>query len=253
MTSSYNLSHRPRIIFFHGLNNNPEGFEPLRRYFEQRGYLTDMIILPCHGEDRFEARNDKEALELFSTSMKKLEGIPYYAIAFSHGALYLQLWMEKNLPYKPIKQVLLSPALFIRKQSIIAKILPLLPRKLSILSLQPKRFRRYNMLSTREYDILVQGILDWQNECSVFKVPTTVFIDPADELVDAQKVKYVLEKINPDFKVTFWERPGLKLGLGAHHILFHPDYFSKEGWEMFTGDIERFFNATDEKKASAEA
>lgn len=241
MTNSYNSSRRPKIVIFHGLNNNPQGFEPLKNHFESLDYETEMIILPCHGENRFEAKNDIEALRCFSESMKRLEGQDYFAIGFSHGALYLQLWMELNQGTKPLKQVLLSPALYIRKQGLIAKALPLIPSKLMIMSLQPKRFRRYNMLSAREYNILVQGILDWQKKKAPFRVPTKVLIDSEDELVDAQRLKSEVEKLNSGTEVEFWERPGLKLGAGAHHILFHPDYFSKDSWHVFTTEITAFF------------
>lgn len=241
MTSSYNLSRRPKVVIFHGLNNNPQGFESLKKHFEKLGFETEMIILPCHGEDRFEARNDIEALKCFNESMKRLEGQEYFAIGFSHGALYLQLWMELNQGTKPLKQVLLAPALYIRKQGLIARALPLIPSKLMIMSLQPKRFRRYNMLSAREYNILVQGILDWQKKKVPFRVPTKVFIDPADELVDAQRLKSEIEKLNQGLKVEYLERPELKMGAGAHHIVFHPDYFKEESWKVFTSEISAYF------------
>lgn len=242
MTSSYNSSQRPKIVIFHGLNNNPQGFGHLKNHFENLGFETDMVILPCHGENRFEAQDEVEALACFSESMKKFDSQNYYAVAFSHGALYLQLWMEKHSGTKPLKQVLLAPALTIRKQGIIAKVLPLIPKSVYIMSLQPKRFRRYNMLSAREYNILVQGIISWQMLKSKFKIPTKVMIDPEDELVHAQNLKSEIEALNSDVKVEFLPRPDLKRGLGAHHIIFHPDYYSESGWKDFLKKIEEFFS-----------
>lgn len=237
MTNSYNLSRKNKIVFFHGLNNNPQGFDPIINHFESLGFETELIILPCHGKDRTEAANDKEALRIFDRSMKSLEGQDYVAVAFSHGALYLQLWMEKNLAHKPRKQVLLAPALFIRKQAFIAKALSVLPGSLHIMSLQPKVFRRYNTLSAGEYNILVQGILTWQKIKPAFKIPTMVVIDPLDELVDAQKLKAEIPA------TQFWPRPYLKKGLGAHHIMFHPDYFSADEWKSFTSELDSFLKA----------
>ncbi len=240
MTNSYNLSRNNKIVFFHGLNNNPQGFDPLVTHFKNLGFETELIILPCHGENRHEAKTDKEALQVFDQSMKKLQGQPYYAIAFSHGALYLELWMEKNLPYKPEKQILLAPALYIRKQQIIVKALSFLPSFVKIMSLQPKKFRRYNILSAREYNILVQGILTWQKLKAKFRVPTMVIIDPQDELVDVQKLKPQLEKLNPGLEVKLWDRPQLKKSMGAHHIIFHPEYFGEAEWKDFTRKLEAF-------------
>lgn len=241
MTNSSNSSQNLKVVIFHGLNNNPQGFGFLKKHFEDQGYETDMVILPCHGENRFEAKNDAEALACFAESMKKLEGQRYVAVAFSHGALYLQLWMEKCSGTKPSKQVLLAPALTIRKQGFIAKVLPLIPKMVHIMSLQPKRFRRYNMLSAREYSILVDGILCWQKLRAQFRVPTKVMIDPEDELVHAQNLKSEIESLNRDVKVEYLPRPDLKHGLGAHHIIFHPDYFSESGWKEFLREIDQFF------------
>lgn len=240
MTNSYNLSQINKVVFFHGLNNNPQSFDPLINQFKHLGFETELIILPCHGENRHEAKTDEEALQVFQESMKKLKDVPYYAIAFSHGALYLQLWMEKDLSYQPEKQILLAPALYIRKQGLIVKALNLLPSFVKIMSLQPKKFRRYSHLSAQEYNILVQGILAWQKLRTKFRIPTLVLIDPKDELVDAQVLKAELERVNSGLKVEFWNRPRLKNGQGAHHILFHPEYFGGSEWQEYTRKLHNF-------------
>jgi hypothetical protein len=215
---------------------------PLREELERRGFETEMVILPCHGDNRFEAKNLEEALKVFTKTMKRFEGQSYHALAYSHGALYLQLWMENQMTQKPLKQVLLAPALYIRKQAFILKILPFLPSFIYILSLQPNRFRRYSILSIREYNILVQGIVKWQKLRRRFRVPSKVFIDQADELVHAEILKEELGKLN-QLDVDNIERTDKKLGFGGHHIIFHPDYFSKESWEKFIKDITDFYRA----------
>ncbi|MFP5384556.1 MAG: alpha/beta hydrolase [Bacteriovoracia bacterium] len=240
MTNSYNSPLVPKIVFFHGLNNNPECFGPLIKHFENQGHETELVILPCHGEDRKEARNAKEAIRIFDRKMKELKEVPYVAIGFSHGALYLQLWLEQNQEHKPLKQVLLAPALYIRRQKLIEKALKILPASFIIKSLSPKPFRRYEILSAWEYNILVQGMLTYQKIRGAFRIPSMVLIDPKDELVDASKLKRELEKNNPKFTVHFLERSYLKKGLGSHHILFHPDYFNEKDWKSFLHKLESF-------------
>ena len=242
MTDSYNLFRNHKIVFFHGLNNNPECFAPLMEYFQNLGFETQMIILPCHGQNRKEARNAVEALDVFTESMKKLEGTQYDAIAFSHGALYLQLWLEKNVAYKPRRQILLAPALFIRRQKLIEKALKILPGYFIIKSLSPKPLRRFEILSAAEYSILIQGVLDYQRNMTEFKIPSLVLIDPKDELVDAQVLKQKIELRNRNFNVELVVRPYLKR-LGAHHILFHPEYFSKEDWKTFSQKLQVFLES----------
>jgi hypothetical protein len=235
MTNSYSLSPRPKIVFIHGLNNNQVAFDPLIQHFKQLGYETELIILPGHGEDRLEAKTFKEALLCFDQSMKKLIDVPYYAIAFSHGALYLQLWLEKNQKHRPLKQVLLAPALFIRRQKLIEGLIKILPDFFVIKSLSPRAFRRFEIMNAWEYNILIQGMLTYQKIKSVFKIPTLILIDPKDELVDATRLKEELGD------VIFFERHYLKKGIGRHHIMFHPDYFHDEDWDRFTRKMEFFF------------
>ena len=233
MTNSYSLSQLPRIVFFQGLNKNTGSFDLFIKYFKDLGFETDLIVLPGHGDNRKEASNFKEALTAFDQSMKRLKGVPYHAIAFSQGALYLQLWLEKNQGHKPLKQVLLAPALFIHRQSMIKKILKVLPSFVVIKSLAPKVFRRYEALNVAEYRTLLEGILLYQKISGPFKLPTLVLIDPKDELVDARK-------LGERFPVQFLERPYLKKGKSCHHILFHPEYFEGNDWESFTMKICSF-------------
>lgn len=236
MTNSYNLSLRPKIVFFHGLNNNPECFFPLMESFQKMGYETDMIILPGHGKDRSEAKDIKTAETAFSESMNRLKG-PYYAVAFSQGALYLQLWLKKYPGQGPLKQILLAPALYLRKQLLIEKALKILPSFIVIKSLAPRKFRRYEILTAGEYNTLVQGILAFQKLPKTFPIPTLVMIDPKDELVHAQKLK----QHHPE--VEYIERPGLKKGMGGHHILFYPEYFLEQDWKGFTRKMLLFLES----------
>jgi len=234
MTNSYSLSRNNKIVFFHGLNNNQDCFGPLIRHFKELGFETELIVLPGHGKNRKEAKDIKEAIGIFDQKMKTLKDKPYYAIAFSHGALYLQLWLEKNQEHKPIKQILLAPALYINRQKIIERALKILPSFFAIKSLSPKPFRRYEIMNAWEYNILVQGMLIYQKVRGKFRIPTKVFIDPKDELVDAFALRNHLEN------VEFVERKYLKKGLGCHHIIFHPDYFEEAHWREFTRKLESF-------------
>lgn len=239
MTNSYSLSKNLKIVFIHGLNNNSKCFDELAETFKTLGHETDLVILPGHGENRKEARTFKEAMSLFDQKMKKFKNTPYVVIAFSQGALFLQLWLEKNPEDKPKRQVLLAPALFVSHQGLVEKALKILPKFIMIKSLSPKAFRRYELMNAWEYQILLDGVRLFQKLRPKFKIPTLVDIDPKDELVDALRLKEELEVINSDLKVTLHERPKLK-GLGAHHIMFHPDYFDEEHWKELVRKLQDF-------------
>ena len=62
--------------------------------------------------------------------------------------------------------------------------------------------------------------------------------------MDAQILKPQLEKLNPGLEVHLWDRPQLKKSMGAHHIIFHPEYFSEGEWLDFTSKLETFLTSS---------
>lgn len=243
MTNSYNLSpnKHPKLVIIHGLNNNLSGFDPMKLHYENLGFECETIVLPGHGEDRTEARDFKTAFRYFDQRMKAAVVEPYVVIAFSQGALYFQLWLEKNQGPKPLAQVLLAPALFIHRYKMIEKVLKFLPSFLPIPSGSPRKIRRYPALLVREYRTLLEGIKTYQSLKVPFRVPTYVVIDPKDELVAAEILKKeALATQSSELTVDFEERGYLKNHIGHHHILFHPEYFEKEQWVQFSGRIATF-------------
>lgn len=241
MTDSYNLfpKNPPKLLIIHGLNNNPSSFGPIQGHFKDQGFDVVFITLPCHGQERNEAKDFKTAFAVFDMKMREEIVENYSVLAFSHGALYLQLWLEKNPHMKPLCQILLAPALYVQRYEKLTRAFRLLPSFFPIKSFSPKAFRKYQTLTVKEYRILFEGINTFQKHKAGFKIPTLLIVDPLDELIDVPKLRDELVK---NEKVDFreWQRDYLKTGIGRHHILFHPDYFEKNDWEKFTGDLREF-------------
>ncbi len=240
MTNLYTLSPKIRVVFFHGLNNNAESFKPLRDSFEKLGHETELVILPGHGSVRDEARDFESALKLFEKSMLDLKKTPYVAVAFSQGALFLQLWLQGHQEFRPMRQVLLAPALYIRNQFFVTKTLKCLPENFLIKSFSPKLVQNFSSLYVWEYQILIRGILIYQKDPRPFMMPTLVVVDPQDELVDAKTLKREVEKLDPNQTVEFIRRTKTRKTLGFHHIIFHPYYFKEEDWNHLTRKLSSF-------------
>lgn len=238
-----------KIIIIHGLNNNLECFYPLRDKLRSLGYEVDLLCLPGHGKDnREEVRNFETALDHFDQSIKQLIQGPYVVIAFSQGALYLQLWLERNHRPPPLAQVLLGPALFIRHFGKLDLIMSKLPAFLFIQSQMPRKLRRYFYLHVWEYRTLFNKAKKFQELRTPMKAPTLILVDPKDELVDAQKLKLELDNRESQAHVEFYERKYLKgRRPGKYHIMFHPEYFTPEDWEKYISKIDVFI-----KKFSSE-
>jgi pimeloyl-ACP methyl ester carboxylesterase len=252
MTNLLNLSLKKKnqLIIIHGLNNNSNSFLPLTNHFREQGLEIHFVTLPSHGHDRQEAKDFKEAFACFDRSMRELTSAPFSVLAFSQGALFLQLWLEKRPDQLPLAQVLLSPALYIHRQGLIENMTKILPSFFPIKSFSPKSMRRYGFLTVGEYRILVEALIIYQKLKTELKVPTLILVDPKDELVDASALK---EKFNTResaiLNFVLFTRPYLKKGLGCHHIMFHPEYFSQADWKVFTSTIEVFLQKSNPSPA----
>lgn len=243
MTNSYSLSptKRPNLILIHGSNNNAAAFKPLYDELKNLGWNAHFVTLPCHGENRREAVDFKTAFQVFDKKMEALISEPYVVVAFSHGGLYLQLWLEKHKGNLPLKQVLLAPSLYIHRQKTVEKLLKMLPKFFFVKSLAPAPFRRYQTMTVWEYRILLDGMGIYQRHNKGFKIPTLLMIDPKDELVDAKLLESKVKEGNTSLlEFQFWNRDYLTKGFARHHIFFHPNYFSKEDWQSFLNRIQDF-------------
>ncbi len=224
-----------KILILHGLNNSLEAFKSLAQALVDQGFECEMITLPGHGDSRVEAKNIKQAIEILDQRLRPHIQRPYHVIAFSQGALYFQLWLQEKLGPLPIKQILLAPAISIKNHFFLKMIFETLPYYLFIKSSTPKTLRRYSFLYIWEYRILLEGLERFQQANQRFPVETMILIDPKDELINAQDLKHKWAE-----QVQLIPRPYLKgRRPGKYHILFHPDFYSKEEWLNF---IERMRN-----------
>lgn len=234
-----------KLLIIHGLNNNLEGFAPLKEACEKMGFEAHVITLPGHGENRDEARSFEAAFAAFSESLKNLTTSPYHVIAFSQGALFFQLWLQTHPASLPLSQILLAPALFIKRQSLIERVITLLPSFAFIKSQTPFKVRRYPRLYIWEYRTLFEAVRRYQKAQVPFPVPTLVMMDPQDELINAAVLENTLQSWNTEnFKIQLIDRPVISApGLGKHHVIFHPDYYEPGMWLDFVGRIKRFLSA----------
>lgn len=228
----------PRILLIHGLNNNLAGFEALKKALEAFGFDTELITLPGHKDDREEAFHAEKGLEIFGNNLMPFVERPYVVIAFSQGARYFLKWLNQTNHPRPLAQVFLSPAFFIKKPKQLSFLSRYLPQKMKIPSLAPKELRRYPYLFIGEYKALFAKSLG-ENELRFLKqIQTLILIDPKDEVVDAK----VLKNFCGDQVQWVKREKILKKSFGHHHILFHPDYFKEDEWEKFLLTIHQFLS-----------
>lgn len=230
----------PKLIILHGLNNNSSTWDEFEGVMKARGFENIVrVTLPGHGSIRDEGQNFEEALKNFDKNIFPHVQDPYVVVAYSLGALFFENWLIGRTENLPLRQVLLAPALYLRKEKWIRKIISSLHPKLPIPSIAPPDIKLYKSLFVWEYRNLLGGMSRFQEKATSIKVPSFVMLDPKDELIDAEKLKREWKA----GEVYFLERPKQKFGPSNHHILFHSKYFTAEEWKTFIEKIEKFLKS----------
>lgn len=230
----------PKLIILHGLNNNSSTWDEFENVMKERGFRnTVRITLPGHGDVRDEGRTFEEALLNFDRKIRPHIEEPYVVVAYSLGALFFENWLIGRSDNLPLKQVLLAPALYLRKEKWIRKIIASLHPKLPIPSIAPRDIMLYKTLFVWEYRNLLGGMERFQKASGAIKLPSFVMLDPKDELIDAGRLK----KEWKAGEVYFLGRPRQKWGPSNHHILFHSKYFTEEEWETYIEKIVSFLKS----------
>lgn len=226
-----------KLIILHGLNNNSSTWDEFENVMKARGFTdTVRITLPGHGDVRDEGRSFEEALQNFDRKIRPHVQKPYVVVAYSLGALFFENWLLGRSENLPQKQVLLAPALYLRKEKWIRNIIASLHPRIPIPSIAPRDIMLHKTLYVWEYRNLLGGIERFQKGAHTINVPSFVMLDPKDELIDAERLK----KEWKAGEVFFLERPKQKWGPSNHHILFHSKYFTPDEWETYIGKIESF-------------
>lgn len=211
---------------------------PMKRKLLDLNHEVEILTLPGHGENRDEAKTLKEAQAIFHSRLTSMTDGPFIVVAFSYGATYLQNWLSSNQKHQCQGQVLLAPALYIRRWSLFRGLSQFIPKSFYIKSLTPRIIRRYPRLYLWEYRLLFESILQFHTTKADPSIRTLIIIDPKDELIDVQKTKQKLTKK----KIEFIEYPhiGLIKGAGVHHAMIHPDFFEKNSWNELISKINQF-------------
>ena len=229
----------PKLILIHGMNNAPEAFAPLQMELIQLGFEVHPLSLPAHAQEREENQNVQRAMDVFDRQMSPHSKSPYVAVAFSQGALYLQLWIALHPERAPLAQVLLAPALCIKRINLLEHLARVIPAKWRVPSQTPKSLRRFDQLYLWEYRTLFEKARKFQENPQLL-APTLILVDEKDELISC---KMLCQEFGN--KVEVLHRPYLRgRRPGKYHILFHPAYFTPTDWTKLIQKIVGFLVST---------
>ena len=144
----------------------------------------------------------------------------------------------------PRKQILLAPALAFQQWTRIPSLIPKATLdQVTIPSFTPKHYKANSGVSLGAYKVLftISQELD-SMDSNYYNVPTIVFCDRWDELVQAIGLRKFIEakqlsewqlKIVPS---SFWQR------LGKKHLLVAEEFYSNSRWKEIRQQIQKFVN-----------
>ncbi|HYH16380.1 MAG TPA: hypothetical protein VD794_14220, partial [Flavisolibacter sp.] len=210
-----------------------------------------LVQLSGHYEEGVNIRQVTTALwqnEMFSgyTIAKQAAinyGLPLYFLGYSLGALLGQTMIaliQEKASFD--KQILLAPAVAIRKRSHWLRILFFFNKQTLLPSFTPKDYRANKALPLHIYQILFNEEKKlWAAKEHHLNIPTLILIDPKDELISYSRL---LQWIN-QFKLSHYRVIVLKEDLKNrksqyHHLIISEETMGSVNWDIATNAIKQF-------------
>ena len=210
------------VLVAHGLNLRADAlrdlYEPLRR----RGAAIVVLRLRGHARDsvadatlREEWRtidatawvDDWRASARVAEELAVRRGVPLVFLGYSLGALIhvygLATSERQDSPFQ--RQVLLAPAVRVRRRTRLVLLFRPLGRRFIVPSLTPAEIRSHGGTSIAAYQSLFgyEAALSALDDPKRVKIPTLVLMDPGDELVSLQRLNEWIERhgLRPEWRM----------------------------------------------------
>ena len=246
------------VVLAHGLNTKPSMMGDdktdgtFAKLFLDAGYHVYRITLPGHSGTIEEMKNVKSqdwhnsAYSQYceAAEISLANNIPIYLAAFSLGALVYENLMNKEKDVVFNGAILLAPAIAIKKTSrnaVLAANIFASNSKI-IKSKAPAEYRAQNGVSVSAYKALFELEDDLhKNEFANCNIPTLIFIDPKDELINNKK----LQKHITNFKLTNWNiitvsNKGTEIKPKYHHLIIDNRSLPPAAWDTMSKNILEF-------------
>jgi len=249
-------------IVVHGLNLKPERMGAVIRVLNEAGMDVLNLSLHGHGDNYLPMAglSDKEArLESFrhvsytlwaeelrdayrkARERADAKGVPVYFAGFSLGALLGcdLLASDRDVSFR--RMILFAPALNVMIEAHLLKALTPFPN-LVIDSLSPPTYRTNDGTPMAAYRALFEAISHLKEQSTDrLDIPTLVFIDENDELVDGRNLTEFARKGLTRWRVVTLHRDKDDRGPQtlSHHLIIDEAGTGREAWKRVETDIRR--------------
>jgi esterase/lipase len=239
----------------HGLNLTPRAMLPLVAWLNEQGSDVYLVKLSGHHKDGVHIKEvtssvwQQEMLDGYNMAKKTSLGasVPLYFIGYSLGALLGQSMVARSMKTAPFdKQILIAPAIAIRRRSYLLKLLFFLGKKMSLPSYTPKGFRVNESLPLSIYEILFSEERSLvQSRFCQLNMPTLIIIDPKDELISYKKlVRHISRYDLTNYRLLVLDHQLNGRSKPYHHLVIDEQTMGIKNWKMVTSELQRFLFQT---------
>ncbi len=235
----------------HGLNLKPEAMLPLSSWLTGHGSDVYLIKLSGHHKNSIAIKDvtapvwQTEMLAGYKMAKEASSNgsVPLFFLGFSLGALLGQSMIALTMESAPFeKQVLLAPAIAVRRRSYLIKLLFFLGKQRVLPSYTPKGYRVNDSLPLLIYDVLFSE--ERKVLGSGFKglnIPTLIIIDPKDEMVSYKRLLRQISRFGlTNYQMIALDHRSKDNRRKYHHLIIDEKSMGKRNWERVTREIGRF-------------
>lgn len=239
------------MLVVHGFNNRPAIMLPLIKWFNGNGSEVWLVCLTGHRDTAMDPAAittqvwKEEMLTGYREARKTadLHKVPLYFLGYSLGALLGQTMLvlpAKKAPFD--KQVLLAPAVALRRRVVLLRLFCAVGRPASLPSLTPEAYRVNAMLPLQAYRVLFGEEAKLQSVAnSQLNLPTLVILDPKDELISASKLRqWIHRSALSNYRVVYLNDSLTGRQTRFHHLLVDEQTMGKENWALATAEMKQF-------------
>ena len=250
------------ILTVHGLNNKPSVMDSLANLFTSSGLETLRGSLTGHRGSASEAKDLTEKnwkddfKNLYCLAHKKAKrlGLPLNINCFSLGCLLLFNFLNdlEKTPHKAEinKIILISPAITVKTPLTFFYQLMgfLLPKDWTIPSLNLENYRAQGGTTVASYEAFFKFLDKNKSISSTLqktwkKIPTMIFMNPEDELLDFKKFKDFIKKNNLEsWKINLINNSKATTSRVISHLLLDKKSVGKKAWSQMKKKIIKFLD-----------
>ena len=238
-------------LVVHGLNTAPAAMLPVVQWLNRQNIAAYLVLLSGHYAGGTPLQNvtasvwQQEVLAGYAAAKKAAgeKAVPLFFVGYSLGGLLGQSVLVLPAHSPPFdRQLLLSPAITLRRRAFLLRALFFLPPSVGLPSFSPPSYRVSTALPLRLYQVLFGEERKMQQaDSSRLNIPTLVLMDPNDELISYKRLQKWIQKYHlTNYTVVTLDPDLTGRSKRFHHLILDEATMGKKNWQLATAQWKAF-------------